>query len=500
MAGRRWPLQAMQHYDRGQILCGMEDTLDPQNGVAAADGLGLVATGITALVAKRILETKGDTMSAPIAQAHPMPSAGSDEPRPLVPRGGSTGDTTPDVLIVGAGPAGLAAAAELGRRRLSALVLERGESVATSWRGRYDRLRLNTSRWTSNLPHVRYPKAAGLFPARDHVVGYLEEYAARNSIDVRSGTLVQRVDCDDQVWTLTTSAGELTAAHVIIATGHQHTPFIPAWPGRERFSGRLLHSAEYRDPGVFRGADVLVVGPGSSGMEIAYDLAESGASRVRVAIRTQPNIILRQAGPLPGDVPASLMYRLPPAIGDRQTRLIRRLTIGDLSAYGLTPPKEGILSRAHREGKAPAILDKPVIDAIKLRRIEIVAAVESLDAAGVVLSDRSRLEPDVVIAATGYTTGLEPLVGHLGILDERGVPLVHGGPAAAPGLRFIGYQPRPAQIGYIGGEATRAAKQIKSELKDSATRRSGRRRRRNPLTAPGSLPGTSPKLATGRDA
>jgi hypothetical protein len=165
------------------------------------------------------------------------------------------------------------------------------------------------------------------------------------------------------------------------------------------------------------------------------------------------------------------MYPLPPQIGDRQTRVIRRLTIGDLSAHGLVPPNEGIMSRAHREGKAPAILDKPVIDAIKHGRIEITAAVDSFDATGVVLADRTRLQPDVVIAATGYTTGLEPLVGHLGVLDERGVPLIHGGPAAAPGLRFIGYQPRPAQIRYIGTEATHAAKQIKKELKNAATAR-----------------------------
>ena len=450
----------------------MEGPPDPQTRPAAPDELGLVATGITALVAKRILETKGDAMSAPNAQAHLMPSANSDKPSPLASsRTGPKRDTAPGVLIVGAGPAGLAAAAELGRRGISALVLERGESVATSWRGRYDRLRLNTSRWTSNLPRARYPKAAGLFPSRDHVVGYLEDYAVRNSIEIRSGTIVERVDRDDHHWTLTTSAGQMTAAQLIIATGHQHTPLIPAWPGRERFSGRLLHSAEYRNPREFHMADVLVVGPGCSGMEIAYDLANGGASRVRVAIRTQPNIILRQAGPLPGDVPATLMYRLPPQIGDRQTRLIRRLTIGDLSAQGLVPPKEGIMSRVHREGKAPAILDKPIIDAIKQRRIEIVAAVDSFDATGVVLADRTRLQPHVVIAATGYTTGLETLVGHLGVLDERGVPLIHGGRAARPGLRFIGYEPRPAQIGYLGAEATRAAKQITKALKNSTTPR-----------------------------
>jgi cation diffusion facilitator CzcD-associated flavoprotein CzcO len=296
-------------------------------------------------------------------------------------------------------------------------------------------------------------------------VRYLEDYAIRNRIEIRGGTLVERVDRDDHRWALTTSAGQMTAAHVIIATGHQHTPWIPAWPGREQFSGRLLHSAEYRNASEFHGADVLVVGPGCSGMEIAYDMAEGGAARVRVSIRTQPNIILRQAGGLPGDVPATLMYRLPARIGDRQTRVLRRLTIGDLSEHGLVPPKEGILSRAHREGKAPAILDKPLIDAIKQRRIEIVAAVESLDATGVVLSDRTRLEPDVVIAATGYNTGLEPLVGHLGVLDDRDLPLIHGGAAVAPGLRFIGYQPRPGQIGYLGSEATRAARQVKKELK-----------------------------------
>jgi cation diffusion facilitator CzcD-associated flavoprotein CzcO len=455
----------MPRSDRWRILCGMEGPPDPLTRPAAPDELALLSTGITGLVAKRILETKGDAMSVPNAQIDPMPIANSNQPSLIPSRTRPGRDADSDVLIIGAGPAGLAAAAELGRRGVSALVLERGESVATSWRRRYDRLRLNTSRWTSSLPHARYPKSAGLFPSRDQVVGYLEDYAARNGIEIRTGTLVERVEREDHRWALTTSAGQMPAAHVVIATGHQHTPWIPAWPGREQFAGRLLHSAEYRNPSAFHGADVLVVGPGSSGMEIAYDLADSGAARVRVAIRTQPNIILRQAGGVPGDVPATLMYRLPAQIGDRQTRLLRRLTIGDLSAYGLVPPKEGILSRAHREGKAPAILDKPVIDAIKRRRIEITAAVESLDATGVVLADRTRLEPDVVIAATGYCTGLQPLVGHLGVLDERHLPLIHGGPPAAPGLRFIGYQPRPGQIGYLGSEATRAAKQIKKELK-----------------------------------
>src|SRR5204862_3972362 len=130
-------------------------------------------------------------------------------------------------------------------------------------------------------------------------------------------------------------------------------------------SGQLLHAAEYRNAEPFRDKDVLVVGPGCSGMEIAYDLAEGGARSVRVAVRTQPNIVLRQAGPMPGDIPATAMLRLPAHVADRMMKVARSRSIGDLTEYGLTAPEEGLFARHHREGKAPAILDKEVIEAIK---------------------------------------------------------------------------------------------------------------------------------------
>src|SRR5262245_57504340 len=132
MAGRRWPVHAMPHNQRRQMLCGMEGPSDPQHRPTAPDEVGIVATGITALVATRILETKGDPVSAANAHVRLTPSANSDEPRPLPSRTAPRRDSAPDVLIVGAGPAGVAAAAELARRGISAHVLERGESVATS--------------------------------------------------------------------------------------------------------------------------------------------------------------------------------------------------------------------------------------------------------------------------------------------------------------------------------------------------------------------------------
>jgi thioredoxin reductase len=377
---------------------------------------------------------------------------------------GREAKTSEPVLIVGAGPAGLSAAAELGRLGVPATVLERSDAVASSWRGRYDRLRLNSPRLTSALPGSRFPGGTPQFPTRDQVVGYLEGYAGQHRLDVRFGVRLDRIDPGDGGWHLATSAGQLTAREVVIATGFAHTPRLPDWPGRERFPGWLLHSASYRNPEQFRGADVLVVGPGCSGMEIAYDLAQGGARRVRIAVRTQPNIMLRQAGGLPGDYPAMVMELLPPRIADAQAALVRRLTVGDLSKWGLTPPNEGIFARLGRERKAPAIVDIEVIKAIRADELEIVAGVESVDDAGVRLADGTTLQPDAIIAATGYTSGLDPIAGHLGVLGANGVPQVHGGPAAAPGLRFIGYTPRPSQVGRVGREARRAARQIKREI------------------------------------
>jgi cation diffusion facilitator CzcD-associated flavoprotein CzcO len=199
---------------------------------------------------------------------------------------------------------------------------------------------------------------------------------------------------------------------------------------------------------------VLVVGPGCSGAEIAHELATGGAARVRVAVRTPPNIIIRN--PI-GPLLARLIMRLPTLRADAILRFVSRREIGDLTEYGLPVPEEGLFSRLKRLGVAPTIVDHEVIESIKERRIEIVAGVESLDESGVTLSDGSRVEPDAVIAATGYRSGLGATVGHLDVLDERGLP--RGG-EPLPGLHFVGYVPRPAHVGYMGQEARRTAKAI----------------------------------------
>ena len=117
-------------------------------------------------------------------------------------------DTHP-AIVVGAGPAGLAAAAELGRRRIPAVVVERGDAVGASWHGRYDRLRLNSSRWFSQLPGARFGRAAVVFPGRDDVIRYLDGYAERHELDVRLRTAVERIDRDGDGYVVRTSAGDI---------------------------------------------------------------------------------------------------------------------------------------------------------------------------------------------------------------------------------------------------------------------------------------------------
>ena len=212
------------------------------------------------------------------------------------------------VIVIGAGPAGLASATELRRRGVPALVLDRADTVASSWRGRYDRLRLNSSRPLSKLPGARFPRGTSMFPARNEMVRYFERYAQRERVDVQHGTEVERIDRNGAGLVVRTSKGDIKPTHVVVATGYSHTPHTPDWPGRDSFVGRLMHSSEYRNADDLRDADVLVAGSGCSGMEIAYDIATGGAGRVRLAVRTSPNILLRDPA---GPALALLLSKLP---------------------------------------------------------------------------------------------------------------------------------------------------------------------------------------------
>ncbi|MEI7030587.1 NAD(P)/FAD-dependent oxidoreductase [Streptomyces pratensis] len=376
-------------------------------------------------------------------------------------------DRTDDrpVYVIGGGPGGLAAAAALRARGVRVVVLEKSDRVGASWRRHYDRLRLHTTRRWSALPGLKMPRRFGRWVKRDDVVRYLEKYTEHHELEVVTGVRVTRIDRAPDGsgdWQLTATGGRVMRGRaIVVATGYNHTPRIPEWPGRDTFTGTLVHAAEYRDPAPYAGRDVLVVGIGNTGAEIAADLAEGGASRVRIAVRTAPHIVRRSTAGWPAQATAILVRRLPAWLVDRAAAVLARIAVPDLSAQGLPRPATGLYSRV-RQGAIP-VQDVGLIDAVRAGTVTPVAAVSSFDGDAVVLADGSRITPDAVIAATGYDRALEPLLGHLDVLDARGRPLTHAGrpPKHAPGLYFTGFtNPISGMLREMARDAEKIAKRV----------------------------------------
>ena len=366
------------------------------------------------------------------------------------------------VIVIGAGPGGLATAAELKRFGVPTKVIDKADAVGSAWRRHYERLHLHTVRWTSHLPGYKIPRRFGEWVAREDVVQYLEDYTRHHRLNVRTGVQVDRIERVDGHWVARSPQGDLEARRVVVATGYNHTPDVPAWPGAEGFSGELIHASRYRNAAPYRGKDVLVVGTDNTGAEIAVDLVEGGAARVRLAVRTVPAFVRRKVGLLPNSALSIVLRPLPPKLVDRIADVASRLSTPDLSVQGLPRPEPGVYTRLLTDGAVP-IIDVGLIDALQAGQVEVVGAVVGFDGDKVLLTGDETIAPDAVIAATGYKQGLERLVGHLDLLDHRGRPRVHGGHTHphAPGMYFTGFtNPISGMFRELRIDARRIAKAV----------------------------------------
>ncbi len=189
-----------------------------------------------------------------------------------------------DVIVIGGGQSGLAAARAAVERGLAPVVLEASPEPTGSWPRYYDSLTLFSPARYSALPGLRFPGDPDRYPRRDEVVAYLTAYAARLDADIRTGRRVAAVRRGDGAFEVDLAGGgRLSARAVAAASGSFGRPHRPALPGLEGFTGQILHAADYRSPAPFAGRRVVVVGAGNSAVQIAAELTKS--ARVTLATR-----------------------------------------------------------------------------------------------------------------------------------------------------------------------------------------------------------------------
>ena len=338
------------------------------------------------------------------------------------------------VVVIGAGPAGLATSQQLGARGIPHLVLERGDAVAHTWANLYDSLTLHTGKHLSSLPGLRFPRAYPLFVPRPLFCDYLRRYAETFRLPVETGSVVTAVRREDGVWRVSTARGDHTAGAVVVATGIVANPQRPRFRGEEDFRGRVAHSVEYRNPAPYVGRRVLVVGVGNSGAEIGSEIARAGGGgRVTIAVRSGANVVPRSMLGLPIQYLAYWVRKLPRPAQEVIVAGVRKLTDLRRGPPVLPRPRYGPLD-------AIPVIGFHLVDAIRAGLVHVKPGLTELTAEGARFADGS-VEPfDDVILATGFAPALGPL-GATVRTDAKGFALRTARVTSVdqPNLYFVGH-------------------------------------------------------------
>jgi len=348
-------------------------------------------------------------------------------------------------IVIGAGPAGLAVGACLRRENVPCLLLEQAENVGSAWRRHYERLHLHTAKGLSSLPMVRFPGDFPRYPSRLQVISYLEDYAHRFQLEPVFGQAVTAARHVNGHWEIRTRDAAYEASNLVVATGRNSVPHIPEWPGQRSFRGTVLHSSQYRTGASFRGRNVLVVGFGNSGGEIAIDLWEHGA-KPSLAVRSPVNVIPRELFGIPIGAIGILQSRLPPRLADAMNGPILRALMGDLTPYGLRHRPLGPLAQIERDARIP-LIDVGTIKLIREGKVAVYPGVGRFTENGVAFVDSRKASFDAVILATGYRAQVDAfLEGASAACDADGTPATSGRESSLPGLYFCGFRVTPTGV------------------------------------------------------
>jgi putative flavoprotein involved in K+ transport len=338
-----------------------------------------------------------------------------------------------EVVVIGAGQAGLAMGCFLARQGRRFVILDRGDSLAAAWRDRWDSLTLFTPRRYNSLPGLPFPGDPAGYPGRDEVIAYLEQYAERFELPIELNSPVRRLTAEDGRFVLEVAGKTIEADQAVVATGPFQTPYVPE--AADGLSPEVFqtHSTGYRKPSDVPGRTVLVAGGGNTGFQIAKEL--------------------------------SATHRVYLSVGSRQMPLPQRLLGRDLfwwlTKFGLLQKTvESRLGRRMRE-RETLIGSSPR----ELRRrygVELKPRVVGASGRTIRFADGSELEVDAVIWATGYRPDHSWI--ELPVFDPHGRAVHRRGVTNVPGLYFLGltwqHTRGSALIGWVKDDAEFIADQI----------------------------------------
>jgi indole-3-pyruvate monooxygenase len=369
-------------------------------------------------------------------------------------------------IIIGAGPAGLAVGACLCQAEIPFLILEQSDQVAPAWHRHYDRLHLHTDKAHSALPLLPLPREYPRYPSRLQMIDYFEGYARHFQLMPRFSQQVTSVRRIKDQWEVQTQDCVYQAENLVVATGYNREPYVPSWPGLADYRGSLLHSSRYKNGAPFKDQNVLVVGFGNSGGEIAIDLWEHGAQPA-LAVRSPVNVIPRELFGIPILTIGIAQSKLPPRLADALNAPILNAVIGDLSRYGLRKLPHGPLSQIQQQARIP-LIDVGTIKLIKQGQIRVYPGIERFTEEGALFADGNRQKFDSVILATGYRPHVNAfLSADETIYDENGTPRSSGKETSLPGLFFCGYYISPTgMLREIALEAQRISADISRKFKE----------------------------------
>ena len=345
-----------------------------------------------------------------------------------------------DVILIGAGQAGLALGHHLARRGAAFVLLDGAPEIGHSWRSRWDSLRLFSPAEYDGLPGMPFPAARGTHPGKDDVADYLRNYAEHFRLPVRLHTPVTGLDHADGIFTVTTPTGSLDARQVVVATGPFQIPAVPEVSQRLPRDVIQLHSADYRNPNQLPPGRVLVVGAANSGLQIAAELAATRSVTVAVGSR-----------------PAQLPQRV----------LGRDLFFWLTRSGFLTVPSHSRIARRLR-ARGDLVIGSRT-STLRRRGIDFRPRLADFTGRTAAFTDGSTAEVDAVVWATGYRSDYSWL--HVQGVVDGGQVRQEGGVTDVPNLYFLGLPWQTSRgsalLGFVGADAATLSARMSADTRNT---------------------------------